>query len=139
TRIATSQADLEDLSNKSIFSKIVECDGEEHLRRSARYLATRGLTYKYILFQDSSNWGHHPNPIVEVTIDEDGNVSQVHRISLVDLKDNIKRLSGGPVSVGRKGLIYSTSSLEAYLSGTDSLYPGDLDQLILNEAGEAIA
>ncbi|WP_145039028.1 hypothetical protein [Paenibacillus sp. Y412MC10] len=139
TRIATSGTDLEDLSIESILAKIVECDGEEHLRRSAKFFSNKGLTYKYIIFQDSNDWGGNPSPIVEATIDEDGNVSQVQRISLIDLMGSIKRLSGGPVSVGRKGLNYSTSSLEGYLSKTDSLYPGDLDQLLLNEDGEAVA
>jgi hypothetical protein len=44
----------------------------------------------------------------------------------------IRSYSGGPIQIGSKGLIYGTSRLECYLSSTDSLYPGDVDLIVLN-------
>lgn len=138
-RIATANSDLTDLSNEAIFNKIVECDGEIYLRKVANYLHEQDLVFKYILFQDSNNWSRYQNPILEATIDQAGDVIEVLTLTLSDLMDSIRAMSGGPVRVGSKGLIYSTSSLEAYLSKTNSLYPGDVDQIILNADGEAVA
>lgn len=138
-RIATSNEDLSDLSEEAIYKLIIACDGKDELQQAAAFLHSHNLEFKYLLFAESNDWNKYPAPIVEVTIDENGDVTAVEQISLNELRNKIKRLSGGPVRVGTKGLNYSTSSLEAYLSLTDSLYPGDLDQIIINDEGEAIA
>ncbi len=51
-------------------------------------------------------------------------------ISLDNVKDSIRALSGGPVTIGTKGLIYGTSALECYLSQSDALWPGDVDSVL---------
>lgn len=55
--------------------------------------------------------------------------------SVEALRYEIQRCSGGPVQIGRKGLIYSTSAIEGFLSLTDSAYPGDVDAVIVNDNG----
>lgn len=62
----------------------------------------------------------------------------VRQHTVDDLKRVIRRESGGPVSVGKKGLSYGTSAIECYLSHTDSAYPGDVDCLIVDENNNAV-
>lgn len=57
----------------------------------------------------------------------------IYRISIDDLKNKIKEMSGGSIRIGKKGLIYGTSKLECYLSNTDALWPGDADLLIFEK------
>jgi len=55
------------------------------------------------------------------------------RINLKTLMERIKGHSGGPIRMGRKGLNFGTSAIECYLSKTDSVFPGDVDSVVVDE------
>lgn len=73
-------------------------------------------------------------PIASVTFNNEGEASHISIKRIADLKEDIKLLSGGPIRIGKKGLIYSTSTLEGYLSRSDAAWPGDADLIILDKA-----
>ena len=56
-------------------------------------------------------------------------------ISMRRLKEMVRLHSGGPVRVGRKGLIWGTSAIECHLSHTDAAYPGDADAVVIDAEG----
>lgn len=58
---------------------------------------------------------------------------QILKCSVRDLKKCIQHHSGGPVSVGNKGLTYGTSAVECALSGTNAAFPGDADAVIVDD------
>lgn len=85
----------------------------------------------FILFDDTQNWQNNSSILFDIYLEETN--WKWKKVSLEHIKERIKVLSGGAVSVGAKGLMYSTSNLEAVLSHTDSLWPGDADGLLLHK------
>lgn len=53
-------------------------------------------------------------------------------VTLAELAAAITLKSGGPMRIGDKGLVYSTSALEAHLSKTSSPWPGDADLVVFD-------
>lgn len=132
-RIIPENNVLSSTSNEYIQGLIYSCDGESEVKLAARFLNGH---LKYKLFRETNNWLEHPNnphPILDVTINENGIVESVDRISLVALKSDIRNLSGGPVMLGNKGLIYGYTTLECHLSKTDAVWPGDVDLIIIDD------
>jgi hypothetical protein len=132
-RIIPENVTLTSTSNGYIQDLIYECDGENEVKLAARYLDGN---LKYKLFRETNNWLKHPNnphPILDVKINVNGEVESVDRITLDGLKNDIQNLSGGPVRIGDKGLIYGYTTLECHLSKTDAAWPGDVDLLIIDD------
>lgn len=109
------------------------------IKRLCAFSSSRGFTVSFMLFKESENWGNSKSPIVKVKLDEDGNIHSTFIKTLEEVRGSIRKYSGGPISIGQKGLIFGTSSLECFLSKTDSAWPGDVDSLILNDSAEPIA
>ena len=127
----------------NVQQKIYDCDGKDYVMNLAGF-ANGNLKYK--IFREGTNWDNYynnpdltPTPILDVLIDESGKVTEVKKIKLQTLMTQIRVLSGGPVRIGRKGLGNAFTDLECYLKGTDALWPGDADMVLLNESNEAIA
>lgn len=76
------------------------------------------------------------SPVWSIVNNADGSLV-VSKLSLIWLKAEIQKNSGGPVWVGSKGLTYGTSAVECMLSKTDSLYPGDVDAVIVDHKNVA--
>ena len=70
------------------------------------------------------------NDVAALVVDTKDNAFKIHRYRLERMMDSIKRLSGGPIRIGHKGLYYGTSPLECQLSTTDALWPGDVDTIV---------
>ena len=118
--------------------KIYDCDGIEYVKVLSRFASKYNVILKYQLFKESNSWNDEMT-IISVVFNNNGDVSHVVNKRISDLKEDIKSLSGGPISIGKKGLIYSTSTLEGYLSRTDSAWPGDADLVILDKALNPVA
>ena len=73
-------------------------------------------------------------PFWMVRSDENGELS-LTTSTLSGLKRAIQNHSGGPISIGDKGLTHGTSAVECYLSLTDGVYPGDVDAIVVDEQG----
>lgn len=131
-RIIPIDFTLESTFKEYVQNLIYECDGEAEVKLAGIFFKGK---LKYKLFRESNDWKNHhnnPTPILDVTIDRNGEVESVIRTSLETLEINIRELSGGPVSLASKGLFYSSSTLEEYLSHTDALWPGDVDLVIFD-------
>lgn len=127
------------ITNKEILQQaIYDCDGEEYVKILSRFAAKYHVTLKYFLFKESNCWNTNME-IVSVCFDHNGEISLVNHIKVSHLMANIKRLSGGPIIIGKKGLFYSTSTLEGYLSHTDAVWPGDADLIILDKSTSPVA
>ena len=59
----------------------------------------------------------------------------ITRSTMSGLKNAIRKHSGGPIRIGKKGLTYGTSAIECLLSLTDAVYPGDADAVVVDGNG----
>ena len=110
--------------------------GVKYLNRLTDFAIGHQLHLQFLLFKDQANWAKEDSTVLMITVCKDEH-DQLHfshtEVTIVEFKKIIQRNSGGPVQMGTKGLIYGTSCLECLLSHTDSLYPGDVDLLLLDE------
>jgi hypothetical protein len=100
------------------------------------YSFTKLLNLKlyFIIFDDSQNWADDTSIIYKIEVKKKESFSlKIHKYNILAFKNNIRELSGGPVQIGKKGLIYGTSNLECFLSKTNALYPGDADLILTSE------
>jgi len=114
--------------------------GKDYLCRLGRFATGYDMQVQFIVFHDELDWANDRSELIIVSLSfKEGHYSfSPQKYSLSEFKELIKSHSGGPVSIGSKGLIYGTSRLECSLSKTDSLYPGDADLLLLNEDNKAV-
>lgn len=134
-----SEDEISSIKVEVIQDLIYSCDSQEFVKDLAS-LANGSLKYK--LFRESVDWENQKDdqfPILSVDIDVTGRVSAVRRENLNVLMEQIKDLSGGPVRVGKKGLTYSYTNLECYLSKTDAAWPGDADLILLDREKKPVA
>lgn len=109
---------------------------EDYLRRLLLFATKFKLAIQFIIFRDDSDWGNDASSILIAALTKGENDELIlvsETITITQFKEKIKQHSGGPVSIGSKGLIFGTSNLECFLSKTDSAYPGDADLVIFNE------
>lgn len=120
---------------QNIHDVLIHEFGSRYLNSLKSFAHTHNLQVQFIIFKDNLDWSVFTGEILLVSLAADNSCDLVfdHTLITVEhLKTLIKTHSGGPIKIGRKGLIYGTSNLECYLSRTDSLYPGDVDQIILD-------
>ena len=80
-----------------------------------------------------------PKPILDVLINKNGKVAEIKKVDLQTHMEQIRTLSGGPTRIGSKGLKFSKTELECFLSKTDAVWPGDADMVLVNNGNEGIA
>lgn len=120
---------------KNLNKNLTEEFGLEYITRLSSFASICGFQVQLIVYRDDFEWQNRGSEILLVTLIRSGNNETNFEYSVItidQLKEIIKKNSGGPVKVGSKGLIYGTSRLECYLSKTDSLYPGDVDLIVLD-------
>ncbi len=137
-RIISANTQKRNVKMRFIQEQLDRLEGEE-FRKNLVYFACRyGLTPQLLLWRESDDWNNEPNKILKLSFDDKANLSGYQLLDLKQLKTEIKCLSGGPIQLGSKGLFYGTSSLECYLSNTDALWPGDVDQIWINESHDPV-
>lgn len=112
-----------------------------YLKRLVSFAKSHQLDAQLIIFRDDFDWKAETTELLLVYVSErdSGNFCfDPFILTLKQLKQRIQLYSGGPVQMGSKGLFYGTSNLECVLSGTDSLYPGDVDLVLLNKADQPV-
>jgi hypothetical protein len=130
-------------TNRDVLQTALEvCEGKDFLERYGRFAASLNFEAKYQIFHDSGNWGEYPSKFITLNIDAQGNVGNVKKQDFDDIKNEIRRLSGGEVKVTKQyGLKVANTKLECYLSNEDttaSAWPGDVDLLMLDMNDEPI-
>lgn len=116
--------------------------GMEYLYRLVSFAQKFKFIVQFVIFRDDYDWSIDTNEILIVTVslNTTNNFIYEHEIiTLEKFKSLIISYSGGPITIGSKGLTYGTSKLECYLSKTNSLYPGDVDLIILDNNNSPIA
>ena len=113
----------------------------DYLTRFNDFATKNKLSPQLVLFHDNQNWNDTQSSIIIVDILKGNNALQFNPaiVTVNNFQEKIKEHSGGPVSIGSKGLIYGTSTLECFLSKTNSLYPGDVDMLLLDADNNVLA
>ena len=120
-------------SSREISNAIYQCDNEEKVKNLCEFADRYDMSCHYFLFKESPHPRRPPAPIIEVTFNESGSVVDIQEVELSILIECIQQLRGGPASVGSKGLIYGSTSLECFLSKTSAIWPGDAD-LVLTDS-----
>ena len=121
-------------SSGEILNGIYQCDGEEKVKNLCEFAHRYGMSCHYFLFKESPNPRNPPAPIIEARFDGSGSVVDVQEVELSNLMRHIQELAGGPVPIGRKGLILGTTTLECFLSRTDAAWPGDADLVLVDSS-----
>lgn len=93
------------------------------------------LKLEFIFINEKSSRVVLEDNVIFSRVYEEGGVLKLKAkiISVSELKVKIKYGTGGDLTVGKKGLIYSTSSLECFLSKSDAAYPGDADLILFDK------
>ena len=118
---------------------ITQCDGRDAVDRTFRFLEAQGIREKYMLFRDvpEAAWADGSERVVELNLSAcEGGVSH---FTAAEIQEKIAALRMRAAHIGQAGLIYSTSSLEGYLSRQPFFWPGDVDTLLFDDRNEARA
>jgi len=103
----------------------------------AKLCKETGHEAKAILFKDTDEYSVD-TPIVLFSYDGKNGSSCCKETRIKELKIDIQKLSGGPIRIGAKGLIFGTTRLECYLSKGDALWPGDVDLLVYSRTSKKV-
>lgn len=138
-RISDSDA-IHKQSEKELLKLISDCDGREKSNRLYRFLKDQRMIEKYMLFRDvpECQWANGQEKVVELDLSNYGNGS-VSQFDANEIQQKIRQLRRRPAPIGSAGLIYSTSSLEGYLSRQPYFWPGDADTVLFDENNDVAA
>ncbi|WP_068838875.1 hypothetical protein [Pontibacter akesuensis] len=110
-----------------------------YLDRVLAFAAAFELQLQLVIFRDDFDWQNQKSEILLVDVTGISARSLSLNPAVIHLeafRQLIKAHSGGSVRLGNKGLGFGTSNLECFLAGTDTLYPGDVDLVLLDEANQ---
>ncbi|WP_160037140.1 hypothetical protein [Paenibacillus sp. An7] len=122
---------------ENIGNEIKKIDSNQYISKMISFAKSNNFILKYKIIPEvpCNEWVEYDSgqqSEVECIIDFEIEPN-VHKKKqkLKELREKIKILSGGPMTV-RKGLKYGGSTLECYLAKTDTPWPGDADILLYN-------
>jgi hypothetical protein len=101
---------------------------EDYISLLQNFSLKNNINIEILIFNDENDWGDKNSKLLLVNIVD----FECQIVNIETFKMIIRDYSGGPVKIGSKGLKYGTSNLECHLSTTNSLYPGDVDLLIID-------
>ncbi len=116
---------------------IEQVDSPETAQALQAFCREQSFTSHYFLFKDATRWETDPQVVVDVEIGVSTQSPLLTKPS--ELRQRIRKLRGGSVPIGPGGLVYSTSSLECFLSKTADFWPGDADAVLVDEKNQARA
>ena len=138
-RISDSDT-IHEQSETELLKLISDCDGREKSNRLYRFMTYQRMIEKYMLFRDvpENQWANGQEKVVELDLSKykNGSVSQ---FDVNEIQQKISQLRRRPAPIGNAGLIYSTSSLEGYLSRQPYFWPGDADTVLFDENNDVVA
>lgn len=131
-RISDS-TDILEQNEEELLRLISDCDGAEKANRMYLFLKHQRMIQKYMLFRDvpEERWESGEEEIVELDLSRYRGDSVSH-FDVEEIQEKIRELRRRPASIGNAGLIYSTSSLEGYLSKKTFFWPGDADTVLFD-------
>jgi hypothetical protein len=111
-----------------IKNSLINFEGENQIKDLRIFCHKYNLKADFLIFNEES-WSDE-SLVIYARLQENDVAIKVIRLD--ELKQKISIGTGRPFNIGSKGLFYSTSRLECYLSKTDTPYPGDADLLLTN-------
>lgn len=100
-----------------------------------RMASNHDLDPVWVVVPDWCNWGASSGEILWCPVGSDGLPQSVKRMGVQAIREMIAEHTGERFKP-QKGLYWSTTGLEGYLSGTDTPWPGDADLvLVAHETG----
>lgn len=136
-------SDSDDIYNKNeaeLIEMISDHEGRDKARALNYFLRVNKMHEKYMLFRDvpEKEWETRNEKVVELDLSKykKGSVSYA---DVVQLEEEIRNFRKIPASIGKAGLVYSTSSLEGYMSKRNYFWPGDVDTLLFDDANNVVA
>lgn len=136
-------SDSDDIYSKSeaeLIEMVGNYEGKDKAGALNYFLRVWGMHEKYMLFCDvpEHEWATGRAKVVELDMAKykKGAVSYA---DAVQLEEEIKNFRKIPASIGKAGLIYSTSSLEGYMSTRSYFWPGDADTVLFDDANNVLA
>lgn len=119
------------ISHSDIVQKLQQLEGRNTMIRDAKFFSKLGIELKYLLLLPIDYRNVKRDTIIAYFIRLDiANNNLIYRhVSLRQIKNIIRNNTGQTFKMG-KGLYYAESQLEAYLSNTDTPFPGDCDELV---------
>ena len=138
-RISDS-TDIQEVDEDRLIELISECDGRNKSQRLYHFLREQGMREKYMLFRDvpEIRWSRGEEWVVEFDLTRFRN-GAISYLNANEIQDRIRQLRRTSVPIGNAGLIYSTSSLEGYLSRQPYFWPGDVDTVLFDRNNRVIA
>ena len=137
------------LDPQTIFKAIIKCDGIDYYHQMRLFCEKNNIELSYIIIPDieESNWINLENKVILFNVMKyDKNHDDTAAVECLNVKELIERIHLYKVDcttayMGEKGLFYSTSSLESFLSkkqtainyDKDAIYSGDVDVVIFNK------
>jgi len=116
---------------------IEQIDSPETVQVLQAFCRAQRFNAHYFLFKDATRWEADPHVVVDVEITASSQQPLLTKPG--ELRQRIRKLRGGRVPIGPGGLVYSTSSLECFLSKTADFWPGDADAVLVDEKNLARA
>jgi hypothetical protein len=126
---------------ENVEQTLVEEFGTQHLKSLKSFAVNNDFTIQFIIIKDDLNWSDSASEILAVDFklsEDDGFMFNHSLITIEHFKTMVRNNSGGAIQIGLKGLTYGSSHLECHLSGTDSVYPGDVDLIILDSKSKPL-
>jgi hypothetical protein len=121
--------------DEDVLRKVLRCNRD--FVALSRLCGKMNLEAKAIMFNAEEDYKDSTSVVI-FTVSGVDKKSSFEFINLLELKNRIKGLSGGNISIGMKGLMYGTTRLECFLSGTDALWPGDADLMLYAKDSDRI-
>lgn len=138
-RISDSE-DIQQSDEDELIELISNCDGRDKSRSLYHFLRDQGMREKYMLFRDvpEERWGTGEERVVEFDLTRYKRGS-INYLNAGEIQSRIRELRRTPAPIGNAGLIYSTSSLEGYLSRQRYFWPGDADTVLYDDKNNVVA
>ncbi len=135
-KLISDDNDVYKMDKREIAQSIINAESLPYLQSLHQFCRKKGFHLKFMLFSDCSidNWRQNNGRIIEYDSDNfDVTVRTYNEISEI-----IGNLRVQPVPIGPNGLVYSTSNLEAALSTSHNIWPGDADSIIFDSNYDAL-
>lgn len=135
--VGKERVGVEDIVDSDVAGKLEELEGKEHIISAVNTMKAINIKLRYLLIfnkriTDDTSTKAFIGFFMDYSLED--NCFYYEYLSLNKLKAYIKAYTGRSLKIG-KGLKVAETYLEAYLSKTDTPFPGDCDELIFNRDG----
>jgi len=129
------------LNRGTVQSALDSCEGKDNLIKLVTFASKFNFLPKYHIFKDSMDWVNYPASFISSELNIIGDVVNVTKNALPFIMNEIIRLSGKKMYVGKKGLGYACTALECHLANnsTGAAWPGDVDGILFDDRDTPIA